>query len=84
VSSRAVRPHPFQWVLACQRVIHQLVNLAAFVRASSDIQARNSMVARPAHAACSALRLSVSSLRRDQVEFLLCLVQAEPDALLVE
>ena len=48
------------------------------------IQTRNSMVARPAHTTRSALRLGVSSLRRDQVELLLCLVQAEADALLVE
>ena len=42
------------------------------------------MVARPAHTARPALRLGVSSLRRDQVEFLLCLVQTEADALLIE
>ena len=42
------------------------------------------MVARPAHTARAALRLGVSSLRRDQVELLLCLVEAETDALLVE
>jgi hypothetical protein len=42
------------------------------------------MVARPADAARPALGLSVSSLRRDEVELLLCLVQAKSDALLVE
>jgi hypothetical protein len=71
-------------VLACHQVIHQSANLAASVRQTPDIQTRNSMVARPAYAASPALRLSVSSLRRDKVELLLCLVQAESDALLVE
>jgi hypothetical protein len=42
------------------------------------------MVARAAHTTRSALRLGVSSLRRDQVELLLCLVQAQSDTLLVE
>jgi hypothetical protein len=84
VSSRAIRQHPFWRVLACHRVIHQSVNLAASVRVVPDIQTRNSMVARPAHTARPALRLGVSSLRRDQVELLLRLVQAESDALLVE
>ena len=43
-----------------------------------------SMVARPAHTARAALSLGVASLRGDQVELLLRLVQAETDALLVE
>ena len=43
-----------------------------------------SMIARPAHTAGAALRLGVASLRRDQVELLLRLVQAETDALLIE
>jgi hypothetical protein len=42
------------------------------------------MITGSAHSACAAVRLGVSSLRRDQVELLLCLVQAETDALLVE
>ena len=56
----------------------------AFVRAAPDIQTRNSMVAGSAHTAGPALCLGVPALRRDQVELLLCLVQAEADALLVE
>jgi len=42
------------------------------------------MVARPAHTAGPALSLSVSALSRDQVKLLLCLIEAKPDALLVE
>jgi hypothetical protein len=84
VSTHEIRPHPMWRVLACHQVIHQSANLAASVREAPDIQTRNSMVTRPANAARPALGLSVSSLRRDEVELLLCLVQAKSDALLVE
>ena len=47
-------------------------------------QTHTSMVAGPAHTAGAALRLGVPSLRRDQVELLLCLVEAETDTLLIE
>ena len=57
------------------------VKVVAFVRAAPSIETRNSMVAGSAHTAGAALCLGVSPLRRDQVELLLCLVQAEADAL---
>jgi hypothetical protein len=84
VSSRLIRPHRFWRILACHRVMQQSVMSAASVRAVPDIQTLKSMVAWPAHTASPALRIGVSALRRDQVELLLCLIQAEADALLVE
>ncbi|MDF2757660.1 MAG: hypothetical protein K0S99_292 [Thermomicrobiales bacterium] len=84
MSSRLIRPHRFWRILACHRVMQQSVMSAASVRAVPDIQTRKSMVTWPAHTACPALRIRVSALRRDQVELLLCLIQAEADALLVE
>ena len=42
------------------------------------------MVAGSAHTAGAALCLSIPPLRRDQIELLLRLVEAKPDALLVE
>ena len=59
-------------------------NLSASVHAVTAIQTRISMVAGSAHTAGAALRLGVPSLRRDQVELLLRLIEAETDPLLVE
>ena len=42
------------------------------------------MVAGASYTSGAALRLGVSSLRRDQVELLLRLIEAEPNPLLVE
>ena len=53
-------------------------------RGAHHPDAEKSMIARPAHTTRAALRLGVTPLRRDQVELLLCLIEAETDALLVE
>ncbi len=84
MSTHAVSLHPPRRVLACPKVIPQRVVLAASVRVTRGLQMRKSVVAGPAHTAGAVLRLGVTSLRRDQIELLLRLIQAEADALLVE